>query len=46
MEPMFASGVENMVAFRCIAAGRIGRILLVIIVTMQALEPIRGITTV
>merc|ERR1712125_164783 len=46
MEPLFASGVENMVAFRCIAAGRIGRILLAIIVTMQASDPIRGTTSV
>merc|ERR1712176_1735811 len=42
MEPLFASGVENMVAFRCIAAGRIGRILLATIVTMRTLEPMVG----
>jgi len=45
-EPLFASGVESMVAFRCIVAGRIGSILLAIIVTMQALEPTRDTTTV
>jgi len=46
MEPLFVIGVDNTAAFRCIAAGRTGSILLAIIVTMQALEPTRDTTTV
>jgi hypothetical protein len=38
MEPLFATGVESMVAQRCIAAVRLTRILLAITVTMQALH--------